>query len=25
MQDLVDSVRIPRGEMPTLAARAIQH
>ena len=25
MQDLVDSVRIPRGHMPTLAARAIQH
>jgi cation/acetate symporter len=25
MQDMVDSVRIPRGEMPTLAARAIQH
>ncbi len=25
MQDLVDAVRIPRGEMPTLAARAIQH
>ena len=25
MQDLVDSVRIPRGEMPTLAAKSIQH
>jgi cation/acetate symporter len=25
MQDLVDAVRIPRGEMPALAARAIQH
>jgi cation/acetate symporter len=25
MQDLVDSVRIPRGEMPALAAKAIQH
>jgi cation/acetate symporter len=25
MQDMVDSVRIPRGEMPTLAARAVQH
>jgi cation/acetate symporter len=25
MQDLVDSVRIPRGDMPALAAKAIQH
>jgi cation/acetate symporter len=25
MQDLVDSVRIPRGAMPALAAKAIQH
>jgi cation/acetate symporter len=25
MQDLVDAVRVPRGDMPALAARAIQH
>jgi cation/acetate symporter len=25
MQDLVDSVRVPRGAMPALAARTIQH
>ena len=25
MQDLVDAVRVPRGAMPALAARAIQH
>jgi hypothetical protein len=25
MQDLVDSVRVPRGEMPELARKAIQH
>jgi hypothetical protein len=25
MQDLVDSVRIPSGDMPLMAARQIQH